>query len=68
MPRRHKPAIQRKPYTLSQAEAGKTAYPSKSAAEAAIREHAKYNIDVTLRAYQSLQDGKWRLTSTGSEK
>ena len=66
MPRRHKSTIRRQPPLLSSRESSKVAYASKRAAEAAIREHAKYNLEVTLRAYQSPQDGKWRLTSIES--
>lgn len=68
MPRRHKSPIRRQLPKIHQNELDKKRYPSKQAALAAIREHAKYNLDVSLRPYQSLHDGGWYLTSAGQSQ
>ncbi|MEO5949560.1 MAG: hypothetical protein ABIP74_04080 [Candidatus Saccharimonas sp.] len=41
----------------------KRAYQTKQAAETAIKESEKYNLELTLHSYQSLVDGKWYLSS-----
>lgn len=66
MPRRHKPLKTQSKRPAISHESGKVRYPSKQAAERAAKEVAKYNLDVTLKPYQSPTDAGWYLTSIGS--
>lgn len=64
MPRRNRtPSLQRMQANSGDARTSKTRYATRQAAENAIRESRKYNIDVELYTYQSLEDGGWYLTS-----
>lgn len=65
MPRRNKTAVvKRADFTTLTHTKQKTAYKSKSEAERAIQNVARYTFDVQLHAYQSPTDGKWYLSSS----
>ncbi|MFZ1802151.1 MAG: hypothetical protein WAW62_04600 [Candidatus Saccharimonas aalborgensis] len=63
MPRRNR-TPKRVPYQKPATERVKVRYTTKQAAEAAIRHTAIYSPDISLRTYQSPQDGGWYLTSS----
>lgn len=61
MPRRNN-TPKHTPYAPSVSEQAKTRYRSKADAERAAEDLMRYDLNLTLRAYQSPTDGGWYLT------
>ena len=63
MPRKNNPLPSKRIQLPARDRSAKKTFPTKIAAEAAIKYIQIYNPDISLSAYQSPQDGLWRLTS-----
>ncbi len=61
VPRRNRQS-KHQPYMPPAPAQPKTRYASQQAAEHAIKELQKYQLDLELRAYRSSTDGGWYLT------
>jgi|GEM_PF-1951588 hypothetical protein len=63
MPRRNKTQQHIRMQTAAPSEASKNKYPSKQAAEQAVKRAERYNPGIRLDVYKSHIDGAWYLTT-----